>query len=141
MAKKDPTQVAEKWARNLSGATQDITNGVNAVTTAPGQKAAAAADTWLAKVTASKDKWKRNVGRVTLDQWREKMLNVGVQRISQGAQANKDKVSAFMTEFLPYQQRGADQVNTMPKDSLEAGIQRAVAMMRWNAGFKRGSSS
>lgn len=133
--------MAQKWSRNLQGATAEITAGVNAVTVAPGQRAAAQKAVWLARVTAAQDKWARNVASVTLEDWRQKMLQVGIPRVAQGAQANQDKVQRFMGEFLPYLDRGVANVKAMPKTTMEDSIQRAVTMMRWNAGFKRSGSA
>lgn len=133
----NPQAVADKWASRVQGSTQEVINGVNAVTQAPGAAAAAQADLWLAKVTASKDKWRNNVGKVTLSEWKDKMLNVGVGRIAAGAQANKPKMAAFMTQFLPHVEAGAAMVKSMPKMTLEDSVQRAAAMIRHNASFKR----
>lgn len=130
-------QVADKWANRLSASTQEVINGVNSVTVAPGQAAAAQADLWLAKVTASKAKWQNNVGKVTLAEWKQKMLEVGVPRIASGATANKPKMQAFLTQFLPHVEAGAQAVKAMPKMTLEDSIQRAAAMIRHNANFRR----
>lgn len=134
---QNPQAVADKWASRLSASTTEITNGVNAVTTAPGQLAAAQKDLWLAKVMQSKDKWANNVGRVTLGEWKQKMLEVGVPRIASGANANKPKMAAFMTQFLPHVEAGAQMVKAMPKMNLEDSIARMTAMVRHTANFKR----
>lgn len=141
MARVTPEQAAQKWSTRLGGATAEITQGVNAVTVAPGAKAAAQKQAWLARVQASADKWARNVSRVSLDEWKSKMINVGIPRIAQGATANQDKMARFMNEFLPFLDRGVATVKAMPKVTVEDGIQRAVAMIRYNAGFKRGGGS
>lgn len=128
-----PAQIADKWVSNLSGATTSITAGVNGVTVAPGQKAAAAADFWLQRVTAAKQKYATNVGKVTLQQWKDAMLNIGVGRISSGATANKQKMVDFYTKFLPFIQAGV--ASLPPKGDLNMNIQRAVAMMTYTAGY------
>lgn len=137
MAKTDPNQVAETWKNRLSGATTEIANGVNRVTTAPGQAAAARADLWLQRVTASQAKWKRNVAAVPLDVWKSKMLNVGVPRIAQGAAANEHKMADFMTEFLPFVHGVAAKVKAMPKATIEDSIARATTQIRETAKFQR----
>lgn len=141
MARVSPQEMAAKWQNRLSSSTADITRGVQAVTTAPGQLAAAQRQAWLTRVQNSADKWARNVSRVSLEDWRKKMIDVGIPRVAQGAQANVDKVQAFAQEFLPYLDRGVSSVRAMPKVTLEDRIARATAMIRHNANFKRGASS
>lgn len=126
-----------KWLSRLSGASQDIINGVNGVTVAPGQLAAAQQQKWLQNVQAAADKWKRNTGAVSLEQWRQYMLNVGVPRVAQGAQAKQAKYGTFAQQFFPHLEAGIAKVKSMPSTTLEDNINRAVAMMRHNATFKR----
>lgn len=133
----NPNDVAAKWASRLSASTTEIQNGVNQVQTAPGQAAAAQADLWLAKVMASKDKWKNNVGKVSLADWKNKMLTVGVPRIASGATANQPKMAAFMSQFLPYLEAGRATIDAMPKMSIEDSIAKAAAQIRYNAKFVR----
>lgn len=130
-------QAQQKWLTRLSGAGPDITQGVNNVSVAPGQLAAAQSQKWLTNVTAAADKWKRNVGSVSLEQWRNYMLNVGVPRIAQGAQAKQAKYGAFAQQFFPHLEAGIAKVKGMPSTTLEDNINRAVVMMRHNASFKK----
>lgn len=132
-----PEQATAKWVQNIGQATERITSGVQAVQTAPGQKAAAAHQKWLTRVQESADKWRQRVGSVSLQDWQNAMVNVGIPRIAQGAQAKQGKMQAFMTDFLPYLQNGVSKVEQMPSVSLEDNINRAVAMIRHNAQFKR----
>lgn len=141
MARVTPEQMASRWAQRLGGATEAITAGVRGVTVAPGQAAARQRAAWLARVQQSADKWATNVARVSLAEWQQKMLDVGVPRIAQGAQANQDKMARFAQEFLPHLDRGVAQVKGMPKVTLEDSVNRAVAMIRHNASFRRGGSS
>lgn len=133
----DPAAVANKWATRLSGATQAITDGVNAVTQAPGAKAAAQADVWLAKLQASRDKWVRNVSAVSLSQWQTAMTTKGVQRIAGGAQAAIPKMTQFMQQWLPYEQQGVAALASTPRGTIDQNIQRAITMMRYNSQFQR----
>lgn len=128
-----PAQIADKWASNLSNATSSITAGVNGVTEAPGAKAAAAADYWLARTQAAKQKFITKSGAVTLQQWKDAMLNIGVPRVASGASANKPKMAAFMQTFLPFVKQGVAQLP--PRGDLSMNIQRAVAMMQYTATY------
>lgn len=136
MSKLDPNAGTAKWVAGLSGATAQITAGVNAVTRAPGAAAAANVQVWLARVQASAQKWQTNVGRVPLADWQRSMIEKGIPRIAQGAQANQDKMLAFNQKFYPYLETGMNKVKAMPKTTLQDNIQRAVAMIQHNAAFK-----
>lgn len=130
-----PDQIASKWAQNLGASTTRITDGVNAVTIAPGQSAARQVDVWATNTMSAKDKWKANVSRVTLGDWQAAMNGKGVQRIGAGATAAVPKFTSFMTQFLPHVMAGR---NALPaRGNLDQNIQRAVQMMRHNATFKR----
>lgn len=133
-------QATSRWVSGIGNATQKIQDGVNRVQQAPGQRAAAAADKWLARVQQSQAKWKANVGRVSLADWQQRMIQVGIPRIAQGAQMKQDKYTAFANQFFPYLQRGVQQVDAMPSTTLQDGINRAVFMINYNAQFKRGGS-
>jgi hypothetical protein len=124
-------QATAKWLARLSAAQQQITDGVQGVTVAPGTKAAAAKAVWVQAVTASQDKWASRVGSVSLGAWQAATI-AGIPRIAMGAQAKQGKVQAFMAQWLPYVERGASTVRAMPK-----GIARAVAQIQYNAQFKR----
>lgn len=137
--KSDPTTATAKWVTNLSNSTTAIQRGVANVTTSPGQAAAAAADKWLAKVTASQAKWKARVGSVQLGDWQNAMNQYGIPRIAQGAQAKQGKMLAFQQQWLPFLATQVQKIDAMPKTTLEDGVNRAVAMIRANATFKRTS--
>lgn len=133
----DATMAKDKWLANIGTATERMKTGANNVTVAPGAKAAAAADKWLARVTQARDKFANNVGRVTLQQWRDAYVNVGIPRVSQGAQAKQEKYLSAMQDFLPYLKQGVDKIDAMPKLSIADSIARATAMIQHNAAYKR----
>lgn len=131
-----PDQIAAKWAQNLGGATQRITDGVNSVTVAPGQAAARQKAVYLANVTANVDKWATNTAKVPLSDWQQAMVNKGVQRIATGATAAQPQFQQFMTQLLP----AIDQAkSTLPaRGNLQQNIQRmtqfvtAMSKFRYN---------
>lgn len=135
MAVKDPTTVATLWANRLQAAQTEIAAGVAAVTVAPGQKAAANLQGYLAGVQASANKWAKNVSAVTLNDWQTAMTQKGIPRVGPGAQAAISKMTAFMTKWLPYVESGAATVRNMPHVTLQDGIARAVAQIQYNAQF------
>lgn len=130
-----PDQIAARWAQNLAGSTQKIKDGINAVTVAPGQAAARQVDVWANNTMSAKDKWKARVASVSLADWQAAAAGRGVDRIGSGAQAAIPKFQSFMTQFMPFVQAGRN--NLPPRGTLDQNINRAVAMMRHNATFKR----
>jgi len=101
MAQLNAATVAAKWARNMQGAGQSITDGVNAVTQAPGQAAAAQQAAWAAAVAASQQKWATNVAAVSVSDWKAAMINKGIPRIATGIQGGTQKMQAAMSVLLP----------------------------------------
>lgn len=132
-------QATAKWLTGISGAQDRMKAGAQAVTTAPGELAAQAADKWLARVTASKAKYIANSRSVTLAQWQNAYINIGLPRVSQGAQDKQAKYTAAMDSFLPYMAQGLQTIDKMPKNTVEDSINRAAAMIRWNAKYIKGA--
>jgi hypothetical protein len=141
MARVNSQQWLQKWSTNLNAAGTYIKNGVNAVTVAPGQAAAAAQDRFLAGVTQAvqNGKWARNVSAVSLQQWQSAMINKGIPRIAQGtAQAVQTKGPAIDT-LLANVSAAQAAIASLPKGGIEQGIARATAFMRaMSAAYAKG---
>lgn len=139
MAKLTAAQVAAKYKRRAQAAAPDYTTGVQGVTEAPGEKAAAQQDKMLAKITESitSGKWAKRVAGVSLADWKKATVEKGSARYSTGVAAGEAKMEKFMTEFLPHLEAGAAKINAMPNMNLEDGIARNAAQIRHNASFIR----
>lgn len=134
-----PEQYAEKQARNLKAANADIRRGVAAVTEAPTLKAAAAKDKMLQNLTEAinSGKWEAGLKRVSLEEWKSKMIEKGIPRIAAGIDAAHDKVVSFATELLAFETTLQRKTDAMPDLTLDDNIQRATEWMRGMATFKR----
>ncbi len=132
-----PEQIQAKWVSRLSGATAEIAAGIDRVTVAPGQKAAARADKWLLAVQASQDKWKARVGGVSLEAWKQAAKTIGVQRVASGAQAKQAKFGAFIREFGAHLDQLDSKLSGMPDTTFEQRLQRMVTAARHNHDFRR----
>lgn len=120
MAKISGSEFAEKWSRRLSGATDDIRKGVEALTEAPGKKAAEKKAKWIAKMTSPdvQAKWASNVGAVTLESWRAQVIEKGLGRISAGTEAARDKMAKFGEQLMSYQNANLPKIKAMPDVTL-----------------------
>lgn len=138
--KVTPEMAMKKWQTGLGNAGERMKAGALAVQTAPGQLAAQQADKWLIRLQQSKDKFIRNVSRVSLADWQNAYVNYGISRAQQGASQKATKYSAAMEEFFPYLSQGMDRIKSMPSTTLEEKIAKSAAMIRWNAQYKRGAT-
>ncbi len=136
---KDPKKVTEKWQRRTAGAVNDMVEGVKAVTENPMQQAIAKeqklVQNWNASITEGK--WRRGMGKITIDDWKNSMTTLAAQRVPAGVQAAGGKFEAFMAELLPFQENIKREIEAMPDVTLQDGINRAVAWMTKSAQFKR----
>jgi hypothetical protein len=130
-----PDQIAARWAAGLAGASQKITDGVNAVSVAPGQAAARQKTVWVQNVAASADKWAANTARVSLSDWQQAMITKGAPRIASGATAAQPKFASFMTQLLPHIASVKGQLPA--RGNLDQNIARMTAFVRGMSTFKR----
>ena len=139
MAKLTPQEFAEKHARRLKGATEDIRKGVAKVTESPTAKAAAKSDKMLANITAAvtSGKWADRLRAVTLEEWQEKMITKGVPRIAAGIDAARGKVEEFYAQMAPFQDTLQRKIDAMPDMTIEDSIARATEWMRGMAKFSK----
>lgn len=135
---KTSSDVAKKWAQNLSASTASIQTGVQGVTVNPAAAAAARQDAYQAGVqrAVADGSYQRGLSRVTLQSWQQAMITKGIPRIASGAAASQAKMQQFMDKWLPYQQGLAAQLAATPRGDLNTNIQRAVTAMQYNAAFK-----
>jgi hypothetical protein len=135
MAGQTPDQIAAQWAQRLGGSTQRITDGINAVTVAPGQAAARQKGVWQQNTAAAADKWASRVGAVSLSDWQQAAIQKGASRIGAGAQAAQPKFAQFMGQLLPHiaSVKGA----LPPRGNLDANIARMTAFVQGMAKFQR----
>lgn len=139
MAKLTAQQFQEKHARRLTAAIPDVSAGIDRVTESPTTKAAASKDKMLANLTASvqSGKWAAGLNRVTLEEWKNKAKNVGVNRIAAGITAAAPKVIAFAEKLLPYIDSQQAKIKSMPSVTLEDNIARMTTFIRGMSQFTR----
>lgn len=136
---KTVDQVVNKWAQRAGGAGQAWLDGVNSVTQAPGQLAAAQGDRWFAKMSSQETflKWKANVAAITNEVWKSITTSKGAGRYTSGISASLEKARKVFGQILNYEQAGLAAIRAMPKVTLEDSKQRAVAWIDYMAKFKK----
>ena len=136
MTRVSPQEGTQKWLNRLSGATADVTAGIAKVTEAPGMAAVRSKAKYQNNVVAAFPKWEANTRATSLQQW-QAAATAGASRIAQGAQQKQGKYENFASQFYPFLDQQVAKIKSMPNATFEDRVQRAVAMMRGNAGFKR----
>lgn len=132
---KDAATVAQRWASGLAAAGQKVTDGVNAVTTAPGAQAAAQSAVWAQRTAAAQAKFARNVAQVGLSAWQQAVIQKGIPRLATGAAQAEPKFQTFMTKLLPYVQSGR---SSLPKrGDINANKARMNAWVDYMAKFQK----
>lgn len=131
---QSPDQAAQDWVNGLSAKTEKAKAGAQAVKMAPGQAAANNKAGYVAGVQQNVDKWARNVGRVTREQWIDAFVNKGVPRMALGAQQAQTKMAAVFQQLFPHIERSV--ASLPPRGTFEQNKARANAMMDAMHGFK-----
>lgn len=139
MAKLNATQFQEKHARRLKASVEDVRAGIERVTENPCEKAAAKQDKMLTNLTAAvqSGKWAGGLKRVSLEDWKKKARDIGVNRIAAGIDGAKEKVVAFAEQLLPHIDRGTEKIKTMPDVTLDDNINRMTTFCRHMSTMKR----
>lgn len=137
--KVTPEEFAEKHARRLKAATEDIRRGIERVDVAPTQKAAAKEQKMLQRLTESvqSGKWANRLKSVTLEEWKNKTVSKGIPRIASGVDGAQDKIREFAAQLLAYEAELKAKVDAMPDLTLEDSIARATEWIRGMSRFKR----
>lgn len=130
-------QAAERWARGVQQGGQKMQEGIERVTQAPGQKAAAKAQKWLQATVDAAPKWQRNVARVGLEEWKESMRTLGVSRAAAGAAAKEGKMANALQPVFSYMNGVLARVDAMPDTTLEDRIAKSAAYQREMARYNR----
>jgi hypothetical protein len=136
----DPTTAAADWAAGLSQSTAKITRGIDRVQQAPGAKAAAKADKWLSGVQQSKDKFARNVGAVTLNDWQTATKDA-VGRVAEGATRKQGKFAERIAPVFTHMAGVLNAVDNMPDTTLDQRINKSAEFQRRMAGYRSGGGS
>ena len=138
MARVNPTQYAEKLIRRGQAAAQDYTAGINAVTVSPTAEAAKKLDKAAANYQAvvTSGLMARRLNAVTLESWKKSAAEKGSSRYGPGLAAAKDKMIAFATDFLPFQDSIVAKAKAMPDYSLQDQIAKAVFVMTETAKYR-----
>ncbi len=130
-------QFYQVWRDRLNNSVDRIRQGVQRLTENPLQKAAARADAWIAGLQEAYQtgRWAKNVASVSLDQWKNAMLNKGVPRIQQGTAAAEDIMKDFAAQLINHLNTILPEIERMPKVTLEDSINRVTTFIRRMAEF------
>lgn len=139
MAKRiDALAASQKWARNLLNAKDSIKAGIQGVTVAPTEKAAAAEQLYAkgCREAAESGRFAKGCRRVSLSDWQNAALKKGLPNLDQGVKLGESKVNTFMSQFLPFIQQKSEQIQQMPKGTRADAMERIRANMEAMDQFK-----
>jgi hypothetical protein len=93
----------------------------------------------LANLTAAvqSGKWKTRLQKVSVEEWKQKALDKGLNRIAGGIDGARDKQIEFASQLLPYEAQLQEQVAKMPDLTLEDSVARATSWIRGMSKFVR----
>lgn len=137
---KNAASVAEKWKQRFSASGQQVLDGVNAVTTAPTQQAAAALPQYLAGVQAAvqSGRMERALNAVSLQDWQNSVKAKTLPRLISGATDGAPKMQKFMQDFLPVAAAASDEArNAAPRDGGAGSLRRVQVVMERFQQFKQ----
>lgn len=99
--KVSAADAAANWGTGFGAAGAKYSAGIDAVTVAPGQLAAANPQAYLTGVQNSVKIWQAKVAAVDLNTWKNAAKTTGAARLATGATKGQPKVQSFFQAFLP----------------------------------------
>ena len=131
-------EFVEKHARRTKAALADMRAVGNRGTRAPGVAAAAKADKMRVNLIEALDsgKWARRVASVSVEDWKDAMINKGINRVAAGVDAAAGKTRAFAEQLLPHQAGLMSEIDQMPDLTIEDSIGRMTTWVRGMAKFE-----
>ena len=138
MARLTAEQYAEKQARNLKNSLPDIRAGIERVSSAPGQAAAAAQQRMKDNLNRSIDdgRWAQKVVGVSLEDGKQAALTKGVDRIAQGIDQAHSRQVQMAGRLLAAVDSSASKVKNMPKGTIQDSIARMTTFVEDMHKFK-----
>lgn len=132
-----PSEIRERWSSSLKASTEKIRQGVMKVEEAPSARAIKAKDVMLANLTEAirTGRWERQLSKVTLEDYKRLMMEVGVNRIPSGVDANAGKFEDFASKLIPAVNAALAEVNKIKPVTLDDSIRRMETFVRKMAQF------
>lgn len=127
MARNIPSaaEAAQRWQQGFGAAGQRWADGIESVSVAPGQLAAAALPRYLAGVQQNGQKWASRVSGISLAQWKSQAVAKGQGRLATGAQSGMAKYQARIQQVLDAEKSII--AGLPPRGTVEQNIQRSSA--------------
>ena len=129
-------QIVQKWQNNLARSGEAVKAGVQNVTVAPGQKAAAAANKYAQNTqeAVNSGKFQRRVSAVSLTDWQNAMIQKGIPRLNTGAAAGAAKMGKYLTVAAPVYEDIRQTTANMPNNNTDEALAKVrVAMEKMKA--------
>ena len=138
MKKITPREFADTWASTMKARVGQIVSGVERTDTAPGQKAAQAFKTWVARMQDPEvqRKWQTNVAAVSLEEWKAAARTLIPQRLPGGVDRAVGTVEQFAQQLLTYQATNLPKIEQMPNITDEDSRARMNAWFDIMKGFR-----
>lgn len=126
MARNIPSaaDAAARWSQGFGAAGQRWADGIESVTVAPGQLAAAAMPRYIAGVQQSAQKWASRTASVSLAQWKQQSVAKGQARLASGAQSGMAKYQQRIAAVLDAEKSIIS--GLPPRGTVEQNIQRSA---------------
>jgi|SRR6267142_680844 len=133
----NPAAVTAKWKSRTAAAGKDWVAGIQGVTVAPGQLAAARAQEALAGYTEAitSGRWAARVGSVSLGEWQQKAVSKQ-GNFASGVNAGEAKRARFDAAWQPLMAAAKERLRSIPRDGGSGSLSKVQAIMDIGKQFK-----
>lgn len=121
-------EMAEDWANRMGQSASKVERGVQNVQDDPTNKAADASDAYVQGVQNAQAKFEQKLRNTSMDYWKQRTIDVGVQRIAQGARAAQDKFQSAAEQIIEHENRG---LRDLPNDTNVTLADSRENMVAW----------